>query len=100
VGEIATLPASEGTALEVAKNIFAKVYQGASSRLHVTAYCASLEVLKEAAVRRLPVELTAWFTQLPEEGKFQKDVGERLAGSAWCGGCCWVHASVRRVPQQ
>lgn len=61
---------------QVAKNIFAKVYQGASSRLHVTAYCAALEVLRETAVRRLPVELAAWFTQLPEDGKFHKDVGE------------------------
>lgn len=60
----------------MAKNIFAKVYQGASSRLHVTAYCGALEVLRETAVRRLPVELTAWFTQLPEEGKFHRDVGE------------------------
>ncbi len=52
------------------------MYQGVSSRLHTTAYCAALEVLKDAAVRRLPVELTAWFSQLPEEGKFHKDVGE------------------------
>lgn len=36
----------------------------------------ALEVLKETAVRRLPVELTAWFAQLPEDGKFHKDVGE------------------------
>ncbi|KAL4458253.1 hypothetical protein ABPG75_013118 [Micractinium tetrahymenae] len=78
VSEIAAIPTNEATALEVAKNIFAKVYQGTSSRLHVTAYCASLEVLKETAVRRLPVELTAWFAQLPEEGKFHKDVGEAL----------------------
>lgn len=78
VSEIAAIPASEATALEVAKNIFAKVYQGAQSRLHVTAYVAALEVLKETAVRRLPVELTAWFAQLPEDGKFHKDVGEAL----------------------
>lgn len=133
VSEIAAIPTSEATALEVAKNIFAKAYQGAGSRLHVTAYCAALEVrpgqpwagpagggsvqgeqggappaaaahcatlrhtltrlhaalprpppcrplqvLKETAVRRLPVELAAWFTQLPEEGKFHKDVGAFL----------------------
>jgi CCR4-NOT transcription complex subunit 1 len=78
VNEIAAIPTSEATALEVAKNIFAKVYQGAGSRLHVTAYCGALEVLRETAVRRLPVELTAWFTQLPEDGKFHKDVGEAL----------------------
>ncbi len=65
---------------QVAKNIFAKVYQGASSRLHVTAYCGALEVLRETAVRRLPVELAAWFTQLPEDGKFHKDVGEWTEG--------------------
>ena len=83
----------------MAKNIFAKAYQG-SARLHVTAYVAALEVLREAAVRRLPVELTAWFTQLPEEGKFRRDVGEALLRGgllylpdldlylAKVGGCC------------
>jgi hypothetical protein len=89
VSEIAAIPTSEATALEVAKNIFAKVYQGASSRLHITAYCAALEVLKETAVRRLPVELTAWFAQLPEDGKFLKDVGEyREGGAEGVGPCC------------
>lgn len=53
VSEIAAIPTSEATALEVAKNIFAKVYQGAASRLHVTAYVASLEVLKVRGRGRL-----------------------------------------------
>lgn len=46
------------------------------SRLHMTAYAAALEVLRDAALRRLPMDLTSWFAQLPEETKFHKDVGE------------------------
>lgn len=80
VPPLLTLIVPPTLAPQVAKNIFAKVYQGAGSRLHVTAYCGALEVLRETAVRRLPVELTAWFTQLPEDGKFHKDVGEWLGG--------------------
>ena len=97
VSEIAAIPTSEATALEVAKNIFAKVYQGASSRLHITAYAAALEVLKETAVRRLPVELTAWFAQLPEDGKFHKDVGEWGRGAGGWGARPVVLCVVDRV---
>ena len=77
VNEIAQIPGgSEPAALEVAKNVFAKLYQGVGSRAHVTAYAGALEVLRETVLRRLPVELTSWFVQLPEDGKYQKDVGE------------------------
>lgn len=55
---------------------FCRLYQGVGSRLHMTAYAAALEVLRDAALRRLPMDLTSWFAQLPEETKFHKDVGE------------------------
>ena len=48
-----------------------------AGRLHITAYAGALEALRESALRRLPVELTSWWGQLPEEVRYQKDVGEQ-----------------------
>ena len=67
VAEVATLTGNELQALEIAKNIFNKMVSGAvQSRLHVTAYAASLAVLREASLRRLPVNATTWLGQLME----------------------------------
>ena len=79
VAEVASLPASELQAVEVAKNIFTKLYQGAGAgRVHATAYATSLAVLCDTAVRRLPVETTAWFGQLPEEVRAAREPTEAL----------------------
>lgn len=48
-------------------------------------------MLKGAALRRLPIDLTSWFAQLPDETKFHKDVGEwgpgeRERSRLACGG--------------
>lgn len=79
--EVANVPTNEATALEVAKTLFTRLYQGAASRLHITAYAAALEALGERALPRLPSELTVWFASLADEVKFRKDVCEVLVRS-------------------
>ncbi len=44
IAELAAGPTNEQTALEMAKNIFTKLYQGPGSRMHLTSYAAALEV--------------------------------------------------------
>lgn len=79
VSEVASLPATEHQAVEVAKNIFTKLYQGAAAgRMHATSYAAALAVLRDTAVRRLPVEATAWFSQLPDEMRVAREPTEAL----------------------
>jgi hypothetical protein len=49
-------------------------------RLHILTYVTILAAIKEKLVRRLPTELTgwyvAWYPDLPEERKYDKDIGE------------------------
>lgn len=79
VAEVTSLPVNEPQAVEVAKNIFTKLYQNPNAgRMHATAYAASLAVLRDAAVRRLPVEVTSWFAQLPEDMRTAREPTEAL----------------------
>jgi CCR4-NOT transcription complex subunit 1 len=77
--EAATIPTNEATALDVAKTVFARLYQGnPPTRLHVTAYAGALEALRERVIPRLPAEVTAHFVNLTDEGKFRRDACEAL----------------------
>ena len=81
VAEVATLPQTEQQAIDVAKNVFTKLYQGASAgagRMHCSAYASALAVLRDAAIRRLPMEATAWFSQLPDDMRGQREATEAL----------------------
>ena len=78
--EIVSVPTNEMQALEVAKNIFfSKLYQSPSvGRLSASAYVASLVVLRDKMVRRLPAEAALWFAQLPDDVRAFKDAGEAI----------------------
>lgn len=64
-------------AVNIAKKVYAKLYQLTNSRLHVTAYVAALEAL-QTLTKRIVVELTAYFVNLEDERKFDRIVGEYL----------------------
>lgn len=80
VSEVISVPTSEIQALEVAKNIFfSKLYQSPSNgKLSSAAYVASLVVLRDKMVRRLPAEAALWFAQLPDDARGFKDAGEAI----------------------
>lgn len=80
VAEIARIPQNEAQAVEIAKNLFfSKLYQSApSSRMHASAYASAMAVLRDARARRLPMDISGWFAQLPDELRAMKEPTEQL----------------------
>lgn len=80
VSDVASVPASEIQAIEVAKNIFfSKLYQSPSGgKLSCCAYAGSLVALRDKVARTLPSEAALWFAQLPDDVRGLKDSGEAL----------------------
>jgi CCR4-NOT transcription complex subunit 1 len=81
VAEVASLPAGEAQAADVARTVFAKLCQGApGARLHFTAYAAALAVLRDAAgLRSLPADAAGWLAAALDEVRGARDAGEALA---------------------
>jgi hypothetical protein len=47
-------------------------------RLHTGASVAALTILRDAALKRLPAELTGWWIAIVDERKWRRDTGEAL----------------------
>ena len=50
----------------------------ACCRLHTGATAAALEILRDSACKRLPLEVTAMWAALADERKWRRDAGETL----------------------
>lgn len=54
-------PNREMQGISVAKLIFKHLFSDPAKKLHVSAYCSALEVLRDRVARRLTVDVTNWY---------------------------------------
>ncbi|KAK9916879.1 hypothetical protein WJX75_008268 [Coccomyxa subellipsoidea] len=79
VAEIAEIAGGrEDAVLLLARKIFTRLFEVQNARLHTGASVAALTILRDAALKRLPAELTGWWIAIVDERKWRRDTGEAL----------------------